>query len=301
MAVAASSPPLEITRLHCERADDVPLITAYAEKAQAQLNAILRSGGTDPWRRIHPWTIACNMPYIHYIAHTASGDVYGWMTVLIHSKRAAGKEEADTYAFIAEVAAQSSIRGLGQRMHDQLVDETKDTLDFLYLYAVNESVASVYEARWGYSRIGDSLNMVRVLQNKPSKAFIESLKQEGSPLENVQSVLAPLYTTQNRHFMHLVRGLPSADASTSNLKQLAENVEIATGGEETEDAQRAAAVTLLEDFYVRRGAPVPTPRVVKAPVRLTYGPGWTQTEKGRRYSRRRRDRRRQRRRRTLRR
>jgi hypothetical protein len=281
--MATTSPPLEITRLHCERVDDVPILTAFAETAQTQLDTVRRSGGADPWRGIHPWTIGtdCSMPYIHYIAHTATGDVYGWMSVLVH-----GDARADKYAFVAEVAA--TVRGLGRRLHDELLADTRDTLDFLYLYAVNDIVASVYASTWGYERIADTRHMVRVLRRGPSDAFIEKcMKPEDAPIEDVRALLAPLHTTnaRNRRFMHLARGVPSVSASAANVTQLAENVEIAMAGEETEEAQRAAAAALLEEFYVRRGVPVPSPRAVKAPVRLTYGPGWTQGDKGRRRHR----------------
>lgn len=281
----AAAAPI-ITRLHCESKEDAALLAAYVGKAQAQLDAIRRSGDVDPWRQIHPWTIGtdCSMPYIHYVAHSAGGDIYGWMSVLVHARKG-----EDKYAFIAEVAA--TVRGLGHRMHEQLVAETKDTLDFLYLYAVNDAVADVYASRWGYERIGDTRHMIRVFGGKrPSAAFLaKCMDNAESPLEDVAALLAPLHTTQNRRFMHLVRGLPgaAAGANAANLKGLAENVEIATSASETEEEQRAAAAGLLEEFYVRRGVPVPAPRTPQPPRRLTYGPGWTQTEKGRRRMRRR--------------
>lgn len=286
---AAAAPALVITRLHCEFPQDTPQIVAYAEKAQTQLDAIRRSGGADPWRGIHPWTIGtdCSMPYIHYIAHTATGDVYGWMSVLVH-----GDARADKYAFLAEVAA--TIRGLGRRLHDELLADTRDTLDFLYLYAVNDIVASVYATTWGYERIADTRHMVRVLRKRPSDAFIEKcMKPDDAPIEDVHALLAPLYTTnaRNRKFMHLARGVSNVPASAANVAQLAENIEIATAGEATEEAQRAAAAALLEEFYVRRGASVPNPRAVKPPVRLTYGRRSRHRRRHRRRSTRRRQRR----------
>lgn len=149
-----AEPACKITRYECKNEEESKKIAELVDVANQQQNEY--HGFVD----IFPWLGGCDLAEIHYVAQKADGTVCGWMSV----KERMWKKRK--YLYLSEISAiriqDESYRGVGKRLHDQLVQDSKDPsdpegkrflYDFIYLYPLNEKVKATYVGKWGYKEL----------------------------------------------------------------------------------------------------------------------------------------------------
>lgn len=145
----AAEPACKITRYHCKNQEESKKIADLVNTAIAQ-----QTKDPESFIDIFPWLGACDLAEIHYVAQKADGTICGWMSV----KEREWKKRK--FLYLSEITTirtiDESYKGVGKRLHDQLVHDAKDPkgkgflYDFIYLYPLNEKVKATYKDKWGY-------------------------------------------------------------------------------------------------------------------------------------------------------
>jgi hypothetical protein len=159
-----------ITRYDC--AHDVRTIDELANAANAQQ---AKNEGFN--HRVQPWKARCNSADWHYVAKNPAGLICGWLRATLY------REKGQTYIYLAEISTRrikdEFFGGVGRRLHDALIsDATGVGADFIYLYPLNDKVASIYET-WGYVRPrAEIVQQFLILRAPPSWRILDSLMPE---------------------------------------------------------------------------------------------------------------------------
>lgn len=159
-----------ITRYDC--ASDAHAIDELANAANAQQ---VKNEGFN--HRVQPWKARCTGADWHYVARNPAGLICGWLRATLY------REKGQTYIYLAEISTRrikdEFFGGVGRRLHDALVsDATANSVDFIYLYPLNDKVASIYET-WGYVRPrAEIVQQFLILRAPPSGRILDTLMPE---------------------------------------------------------------------------------------------------------------------------
>jgi GNAT superfamily N-acetyltransferase len=157
-------------------------ITVYDCQTQSNETAALaetvQSDQFDP--RVQPWTEGCESKYPRYHFVLKDGkDILGWMLVDIrtHESRSGRKW---TYVQLDKVSARKGTKGIGKELGEYLkVWARARNLDYIWLWAINEQVSTVYETSWDYQRV----------QYYDGYGFMFYTIHRAPPLSMLQSIL----------------------------------------------------------------------------------------------------------------
>lgn len=242
-------PACKITRYDCNNEEESKKIAGLINAANEQQD---RDHG---FIDIFPWLGGCDLAEIHYVAQKADGTICGWMTVKV--REAKGRK----FLYLSEISAiriqDESYRGVGKRLHDKLVEDSKTedgkgfAYDFIYLYPLNEKVKATYKDKWGYKDLfpGDAKHehLYLKLGAQPTPAVKEEIKPKDMP--RIYTVQAYRYATEPSRDEALItliskkrRDLLAKDELVEDLKNVLATVELY----EAMEAERQEVPTLDE-------------------------------------------------------
>ncbi len=153
---------------------------------------------------IFPWLWNCQKsPYVHFIAHSKRADgstiILGWLTLLVLEHN--GKPHGSISEISTRRVRDEFYGGVGKRLNDAVVAwATKEGLEFLYLWPLNETVRAIYmRPEWGYlPKQEDVRHLFRVLRGEPPADFLATLvrTQETEDAEMMESLEEHLDTIE---------------------------------------------------------------------------------------------------------
>ena len=149
-----------------------PRLTVYDCKTQAAKIATLAAtiAGADLYAatdddakklnkfdtRVQPWTEDCDFKYPRYhFVLTEGNQIQGWMLVDIRT-HTPKRGRTWTYVYLDKVSVRNGTRGVGKQLGDYLktwATSLEPKIDFIWLWAIDERVSSIYESSWDYKRV----------------------------------------------------------------------------------------------------------------------------------------------------
>lgn len=246
----AAEPACKITRYDCKNEEESKKITELIKAANEQQDR--DHGFVD----IFPWHGGCDLAEIHYVAQKTDGTICGWMTVKVRESK--GRK----FLYLSEISAiriqHESYRGVGKRLHDKLVEDSKTedgkgfAYDFIYLYPVNKIVKATYKDKWGYKDLfpGDAKHehLYLKLGAEPTPAVKEEIQPKDMPrIYTVQAYRYAAAEPRDESLIKLIsknrRDLLAKDERVEELKNVLGNVELY----ETMEAQGVEGVPTLDN------------------------------------------------------
>lgn len=158
---------------------DPAVIASYANVANRQQNANHGFNAT-----VLPWKMGCSTDKdaVHFIAHHTSpaGNrlICGWLVAGFSV--IAGQRTGYIYEISTRRIKDAYYGGIGQALHDAFLEEAvKRNVDFVYLFPINEKIASIYAIpAWGYTQMDpDIKQMFHMLRAPPSPEFLDTLRR----------------------------------------------------------------------------------------------------------------------------
>ena len=101
-------------------------------------------------QKVLPWLDGCKEGTQRYhFVYRENGQIQGWMMVDILTHK--GKW---TYAYLDKVSVRNGTKGVGRELGEYLKTwAEKKSIDFIWLWAIDERVSNIYQEFWRYKRV----------------------------------------------------------------------------------------------------------------------------------------------------